>query len=102
MYLTSEQGHADPARKGPGPWYLYKMVAQIMLRRYDIKQVFSEKQIGFDYSFDVNTCLEQLEMPELLYNNKNHGPGPAAPTFCESLQLPPSYSEKKWEVFIFR
>ena len=28
---------------------------------------FSEKKIGFDYSFDVTKCLQQIEMPDLLH-----------------------------------
>ena len=31
--------------------YLYKMMAQYMLRKYKIKYVFSEQKSGFDDSF---------------------------------------------------
>ena len=44
------------------------MVAQNMLRMYDVKKVFfRKKKIGFDDSFDVTKCLQQLEMPDLLH-----------------------------------
>ena len=41
------------------------MVAQNMLRTYDVKTVFSENKLGFDDSFDVNRCLQQIERPDL-------------------------------------
>ena len=43
------------------------MVAQNMLRTYDVKYVFSEIKIGFDYTFNVTKCLQQIEMPNLFY-----------------------------------
>ena len=43
------------------------MVAQKMLRKYDVKKVYSEKKIGFDDSFDVNKCIIQIEIPALLF-----------------------------------
>ena len=43
------------------------MVAHFMLRTYDVNKVFSEKKIGFDDSFDVTKCLQQIEMPDLLH-----------------------------------
>ena len=43
------------------------MVAQNMLRTYGVKYVFSEKEIGYDSSFDVTKCLEQIEMSDLLH-----------------------------------
>ena len=46
-------------------WYLYKMVAQNMLRTYDVKQVILAN-VGFDNSFDVTKCLQQIEIPDLL------------------------------------
>ena len=30
------------------------------------KGIFREKKIGFDHSFDVTKCLQQIEMPDLL------------------------------------
>ena len=42
------------------------MVAQNMLRTYDVKQVFSENNFGFNDSFDVTKCPQQIEMPDLL------------------------------------
>ena len=47
--------------------YLYKMVAQNLLRTYDENYVFTEKKIGFDDSFDVTKCLQIIEMPDLLH-----------------------------------
>ena len=43
------------------------MVAENMLRTYDVKEIFSEKKIGFYDSFDVTKCHQQIEMPDLLY-----------------------------------
>ena len=43
------------------------MVAQNMLRTYDVKQFFSDKKIEFDGSFDVSKCLKQIELPDLLH-----------------------------------
>ena len=40
------------------------MVAQDMLRKYEVG-LFREKN-GFDDSFDVNKCLQQIEIPDLL------------------------------------
>ena len=42
------------------------MVAHFTLRTYDVNKVFPRrKKIGFDYSFDVTKCLQQIEMPDL-------------------------------------
>ena len=41
------------------------MVAQNMLRMYEVKYVFSEKLFGFGDSFDVTKCLQQFEMPDV-------------------------------------
>ena len=43
------------------------MVAQFTLRTYDKTRSFSEKKIGFDDSFDVTKCLQQIEVPDLLH-----------------------------------
>ena len=43
------------------------MVAQNMLRTYDVKNVFSEIKIGFDYTFNITKCLQQIEMLHLLH-----------------------------------
>ena len=43
-----------------------KMVAQNMLRTYDVKKVFSDK-IGFDDSFNETKCLQQITMPDLIH-----------------------------------
>ena len=48
------------------PLYIYKMVAQNILSTYDVKEVFSEKKIGVDESFDVTKFFQQVEMPDLL------------------------------------
>ena len=45
---------------------LYQMVAHFTLRKNDENQV-SEKKIGFDNSFDVIKCLQQIEIPDLLH-----------------------------------
>ena len=42
---------APPPHAGPRQWYLYKMVAQSMLRTYKIGNL--RKKSGFDDSFDV-------------------------------------------------
>ena len=42
------------------------MVAQIMLRTYEVKKVFSEKII-FDDPFDATKCFQQIEIPYLLH-----------------------------------
>ena len=42
------------------------MVEQYMLRVYDVNWVFSDFFFRIDNSFDVNKCLEQIEMPDLL------------------------------------
>ena len=40
------------------------MVAENMLRTYDVKQAFSEKKMfGLDDSNDVTKYLQQIEMP---------------------------------------
>ena len=44
------------------------MVAHFTLRTNDENKVFfREKKIGFDDSFDVTKCLQQIEMPDLLH-----------------------------------
>ena len=44
------------------------MVAHFMMRMNDENKVFfPEKNIGFDDSFDVTKCLQQIEMPDLLH-----------------------------------
>ena len=43
------------------------MVAHFTMRTYDLKQVFSEQKIGFDYSFDVIKCLLQIKISDLLH-----------------------------------
>ena len=42
------------------------MVAQNMVRTYDLKLVISEKKIRFDDSFDVTNYLQQFEIPNLI------------------------------------
>ena len=42
------------------------MVAQNMLRTYDVKNEVFRKKIGFDDSFDGTKCLQLIEMPDLL------------------------------------
>ena len=45
-----------------------KMAVEKMLRTNEVKEVFSEeKKIGFDNSFDVTKCLQQVERPDLLH-----------------------------------
>ena len=48
-------------------WFLYKMVPHFTLRKYDVNKVFFRKKIGFDNSFDVRKCLQQIEMPNYLH-----------------------------------
>ena len=36
------------------------MVTQNMLRKYEVKMVFAEKQTGFEDSSDVTKCLQQI------------------------------------------
>ena len=48
-------------------FFLYQMVAHFTVRTYDVEQVFSEKIIGFNDSFDVAKCLCHIEMPDLLH-----------------------------------
>ena len=43
------------------------MVAHFTLRTNDENKVFFPKKIGFDDSFDVTKCLQQIEMPDLLH-----------------------------------
>ena len=43
------------------------MVAHLTLRTNDENKVFFRKKIGFDDSFDVTKCLQQIEMPDLLH-----------------------------------
>ena len=43
-------------------WLLISRCARMMKTRS-----FSEKKIGFDDSFDVTKCLQQIEMPDLLH-----------------------------------
>ena len=40
------------------------MVAQGMLRTYEVKVVLSETNFGFDDSFEVFKCLQQIEIPD--------------------------------------
>ena len=42
------------------------MVAQFILRTYDVNKVF-RKKIGFEDSSDVTKWLQQIEMPDLLH-----------------------------------
>ena len=42
------------------------MVAHFTLRTYDVNKVFKKKP-GFDDSFDVTKCLQQIEVPDLLH-----------------------------------
>ena len=42
-------------------WLLISRCARMSTRS------FSEKKIGFDDSFDVTKCLQQIEMPDLLH-----------------------------------
>ena len=52
----------------PTPWVLYKMVAQNLLRAYEVETgLFREKKIEFDDSFDVTKCIQQIEVPYLLH-----------------------------------
>ena len=46
----------------PNPWYVYKMVAQNMLRT-----MCFQKKIWFDNSFDVTKCLQPIKTSELLH-----------------------------------
>ena len=51
------------------------MVAHFRLRTYDANKVFfREKKIGFDYSFGVTKCLQQIEMSDCVRIKKmsNH------------------------------
>ena len=41
------------------------MVAQNMLRMYDVTNVFTRKKIGIDNSLDVTKCLNQIRIPDL-------------------------------------
>ena len=43
-----------------------EMVAQNMVRMYDVKKVIAEKKIEFHDSFHVTKCLQQIEIPDLL------------------------------------
>ena len=43
------------------------MVAIFTLRTNDENKVFFRKKIGFDDSFDVTKCLQQIEMPDSLH-----------------------------------
>ena len=43
------------------------MVAQNMLRRHEVDRFFSRKKIGFDDSFNVTKCLQQIGMPDLFH-----------------------------------
>ena len=47
-------------------WFLYWMVAHFTLRTYDVNKAFFPKKIGFDDSFDVTKCLQQIEIPDSL------------------------------------
>ena len=41
------------------------IAAQNMLRTFDVK--FPKKIFGFDDSFDITKCLQQIEIPDLLH-----------------------------------
>ena len=43
------------------------MVAHFTLRTNDENKVIFLKKIGFDDSFDVTKCLQQIEMSDLLH-----------------------------------
>ena len=43
------------------------MVVHFTLRTHYVNKVFFRKKIGFDDSFDVTKCLQQIEMPDLLH-----------------------------------
>ena len=43
------------------------MVPHFTLRTYVVNKVFLRKKIGFDDSFDVVKCLQQIEIPDLLH-----------------------------------
>ena len=43
------------------------MLAHFMSRTNDENKVFFRKKTGFDDSFDVTKCLQQIEMPDLLH-----------------------------------
>ena len=60
----------DPQSRLEEPWYLYRMVAQSMLRTYyDVKLKIGPFRfvIGFGDSFAVTKCLQQIEMHDLLH-----------------------------------
>ena len=43
-------------------------VTQSMLRTYEVKQVFSEREkIGFNDSAEVTECIQQIEIPNFLH-----------------------------------
>ena len=42
------------------------MVAQNMLRMYEVKYVFPKK-IGFGNSFELTKCIQQIEISDLLH-----------------------------------
>ena len=44
-----------------------EMVAQNMMRTYDVTQFFSGFFFGFDDSFDVTERLQQIEIPDMLH-----------------------------------
>ena len=46
---------------------LYEMVPENMLRVYDVKKGLFRKKIGFDGSFDVAKCLQQVGILDLLH-----------------------------------
>ena len=68
VYTLSNVAGARPADIYIDPWYLHKIVAQNMLRTYEIKLVFSrkKKKIGFYDYFAVTKCLQHIEIPDLL------------------------------------
>ena len=61
------------------------MVAQNMLPMYDVKQVFSGKNFGFD---DVSKCLQQIEIPDLFH-------------MCKPCSELPSYISTKYHGIMF-
>ena len=43
------------------------MVAQNMLRMFDVKKGLFRKKPGFDDISDVTKCLQQIELPDFLH-----------------------------------
>ena len=55
-----------PETNTKGLFIISYTVAHFIMRTYDVKKVFSEKN-RFDYFFDVTKCPEQIEIPALLH-----------------------------------